>query len=128
MASSKYGRLFTEADIAKLMRCSGAVPDSESDEELLGVVRSGIEVLDAVDSPTFPADEPLFLLRAQDRYAPWGAQHYVDGLAENLDDVDDPRRWSSRDVSREQFDKAHEAWQEMLLWQRAHPDRVKAPD
>jgi hypothetical protein len=64
---NKYGRLYTEADVRMLMRAAVA--------ETSGIVWGSADAAEAIErleklwNPTFPSDEPLFVLRAQDRLA-----------------------------------------------------------
>jgi hypothetical protein len=69
MADNKYGRLFTIEDVEKIVAASGA---EMTDVE--GILAQE----DAVGTQfKFPADEPLFLARAQDRYAEGAVRSYV---------------------------------------------------
>lgn len=102
MADARYGRLFTEDDVVRLIN---AMTYEAPDEALnLGVVIEQAE-RDAERPLTFPADEPLFLLRASDPAAPEAIDEYE--LA------------ASRAVP---------AAAEFRAWQQANPDRVKVPD
>jgi hypothetical protein len=100
MPDAKYGRLFTEADVRKLAarwlgnRAMG--PD---------IMVETLDDLERTGELTFPADEPLFLLRGSDGlWAPFSTS----------DGSDDPVRCSLE--------------QALSAWQAANPDRVKAPD
>lgn len=70
---SKYGRLFTQTDvetIVELLDPNGF--DAAS-------VQAAIDELGS--QAQFPADEPLFLLRGQDRYALSGIMTYRDSCS-----------------------------------------------
>lgn len=128
MADVKYGRLFTEADMRKLLRYA-ATRGEEVGVEALGHDAAGF-ALDPADrllmeyeaeaqgpfGLTFPADEPLFLLRGQDAYAPVAVGTYLDELERC--GQDDP----------EHVRAGREANRRMAEWQRANPNRVKLPD
>lgn len=110
MSDSKYGRLFTEKDvqyIVNMMRLEGApnhVCDALPQMEATGKVQF-----------TFPADEPLFLLRGQDKAAPAAVRCYRDHA----------RTAGAGSSLRIGVASAAEA---MRKWQRSHPERVKVPD
>lgn len=119
----KYGRLFTEEDVAKLLRLqhdrsfrAGMVEEGVGcdDEELMrpatvhDAAEGGIEL-------RFPADEPLFLLRGQDLAAHGGAWSYA---------YEASRIGASIDF----VTVALKAANDIRDWQEEHPDRVKVPD
>lgn len=110
MAEGKYGRLFTEADVRAMMieaACAGM--DGPAN------VRAGVIAERVLREYVgwFPADEPLFLLRGQDAYAPDAVGDYLS------------RVHGTSLGHREKVAEAHEG---MLVWQAVHPDRVKVPD
>lgn len=79
-----------------------------------------------------PEDEPIFILRAQDRFAP----QTVEGYAQDVFTCQRKRfQFEEDDVSKAQFLKAR-AWRqrvdaaadEMYDWQQENEDRVKIPD
>lgn len=116
MADSKYGRLFTEQDVM-------AIVDEALMLNLAGNVATVPELLrdliaraEADKAPMrFPADEPLFLLRAQDTYAAPLVSEYA-------------TRCRKTGVSDEHVNGALGVVGSMLAWQGKHPDRVKVPD
>lgn len=110
MASSKYGRLFTEADMQQIVnvaRLEGApvtVAELVADWDRNGGLRP----------MTFPADMPLFLLTATDRAA--------------LETVAFYRREARRfnlDIKHDEAVLA--AFDAMRAWQAAHPAQVTEP-
>lgn len=111
MAESKYGRLFTEDDVCRIvagvLRCHGLNPETAR-HDAAGVLR-------ADQSTTFPADEPLFLLRGQDGAAVPAVRDY----GHRADDA------GARAVH---LGNVSVAALEMERWQTQHPDRVKVPD
>lgn len=118
MADLKYGRLFTEADVRVMLGI--AITEAwEPNVPTLGQITN--DTL-AVASATFPADEPLFLLRGQDRFAPDGVSGYFDALQIAEDAEGD---WI---VSEAHRDAVADAGNALDLWQAEHPDRVKVPD
>lgn len=119
----KYGRLFTEADMRRIVGHAGHLymgdtPSEESVTETMGVV---LDYLDGKQDPkpevplTFPADEPLFLLRGQDAASPATIGFYT----EECDRLRAPA---------EHQRAAEHAGGRLLAWQAANPDRVKIPD
>lgn len=121
MADSKYGRLFTEADVKLLMdwahslgQADWPVPDDaiEAYERVDG--RSGPFAALAA-TLTFPADEPLFLLRGQDALASPAIHAYYTLVGDS-------------GCSQEHYKAAVEAQFAVAEWQAANPDRVKVPD
>lgn len=67
-----------------------------------------------------PEDEPIMVLRAQDKFAPAAAMSWQMQCVEpgTLTLV----------VSEEKMNSASDLIQRMCDWQREHPDRVKTPD
>lgn len=132
MAESKYGRLFTEEDVRMLMAgygkriADGAVRVHAGEELPDGWPTAALEasLADAADEKllTFPADEPLFLLRGQDKAAPRAIADDVDGEADYL------AASRAAGAGPEHLQAVQRAADEMRAWQSEHPDRVKAPD
>lgn len=107
MADLKYGRLFTEEDVvAFTFLSSGEEPE---------LIRDRLQEC----KTTFPADEPLFLLRGQDECAP-------DAIADGPICYEDACQLAG--ASTEHRNSVKRAASEMRVWQDAHPDRVKLPD
>lgn len=129
MADGKYGRLFTEADVRYLLRYAALRADNEGIDVLSrdadgNAVDPGELLLADYDEIaaeltstqlTFPADEPLFLLRAKDRDAAAGLYGYAEGC-----DMDS-------DVGEEQRKAVAAAIRAFHEFEAAHPDRVKVP-
>jgi hypothetical protein len=65
-----------------------------------------------------PADEPLFLLRGQDRLAGNGVTAYLVGCAEKL----------GTEEMNAHTKAVADALTAFYEWQRDHPDRLKLPD
>lgn len=72
-----------------------------------------------------PPDEPIFVLRAQDKHAPGTVEHWqmlnVGGLAINEEAL-------QLLCPQEKWDAAAQDLQVICDWQREHPERVKQPD
>lgn len=140
MADSKYGRLFTEADMRRALRYAAHRGEEAGVEALCrdavgNLVEVGARLLAEMDAEaavapelatrfrpsswsvfTFPPDEPLFLLRAKDEVALAGVHGYGEGC-----DMDGR-------VDEEQREAVREAIRRFEAWQREHPDRMKVPD
>lgn len=120
----KYKAIYTQADVNELIRGAWEMGAAASDEEIaLDEPPGAWEVFTHRGTePTFPPDEPLFLLRGQDRAAPRAIADDVDGEADYLT--------ASRDVGAgpEHASAVERAANAMREWQRANPDRVKTPD
>lgn len=103
----KYGRLFTEGDVKKMLRLAVLEGAPSPEEQIAEFDRRG--------ELTFPADEPLFLLRGQDKAAPGTITGYL--MCAN-----------AAGASIEHASAARKAGRAMAEWQAEHPDRVKVPD
>jgi hypothetical protein len=110
MADGKYGRLYTDADIRKLAarwlgdRAMG--PD---------IMAETLDDLERAGDLTFPADEPLFLLRGKDTAATMGVGAYLGMCA----------RLGSPGAHLQGIEAAVAA---MTTWQAENPARLKVPD
>jgi hypothetical protein len=123
MAESKYGALYTEEDVAMMVALATRA-DDPGDVDVAALRRiiegEGYEL-------RFPADEPLFLLRGQDKAAPGaiaagpfipqeyggGGDYYSNAQVAGADD--------------EHLAAITKAERTMREWQHEHPDRVKVP-
>lgn len=123
MAEGKYGRLYAERDVLMLLKLAhekgwktrgsgGGLGFSSRDflEEVEADPPSHLAPL------TFPADEPVFVLRAQDEQAIEGLEGYQQAC-----DV-------AGDVSTAHCEGVRQAWHAFTDWQHEHPERVGAPD
>jgi hypothetical protein len=110
MSDSKYDRLFTRGDINVIIQTLGMLPS-------FAVVRHAIDECDEKGLLTFPADEPLFLLRGQDKAIVPTISSYATIASR------DPIHASVAhcDAARQQAQEIHE-------WQQANPEKVKVPD
>lgn len=134
MADSKYGRLFTEADVRKLMHYAvvrGAVEGgfmaSDADGNRVdpgAMLLADFECEAARDGGsfgvplrlTFPADEPLFLLRGTDGQAQFTVRDYAE-------------RCEAAGCAPKHVALAREAAGRFHDFVLEHPERVKArPD
>lgn len=119
MASSKYGRLFTEDDVLKMLEQahdSGFDIGSGTAEDNLGPVpRDFIDQADREGAITFPADEPLFLLRGKDLAAHGGAWGYA---------YEAQRVGASIEFVTAALGCAND----LRDWAEQHRDRMKIPD
>jgi hypothetical protein len=113
---SKYGRLFTEEDVQRIIDYShGTGIDTPAEI---------VERLELGDHPvTFPADEPLFLLRAQDEAAPRAI-----AMCGRFEDGNYVHHAGEVGASTAHLQPAADAALRMVEWQEANPDRVKVPD
>lgn len=137
MADGKYGRLFTEDDVLAIVAgvlLADVTKDDVSPEGAKALIADITEGLDRIGRFAFDADEPLFLLRGQDKAAPRA-----------IGSIIEPARWSGR-APREREGKCYVAMcriveshpehlsasaaaaQAMADWQAEHPERIKAPD
>src|SRR4051794_2765405 len=79
VSDNKYGRIFTEGDVEKILERYD--PEfAHGDTEL-------VDLLDAMDKEgvrfKFSADEPTFTFRARDKRAAGAIKHYLDHQAPN---------------------------------------------
>lgn len=107
MADNKYGRLFTQEDVEKIVEL---MDPSGFDA---GSARVAIEELGS--EAKFPVDEPLFVLRAQDRYAGPAIGHYLEMC-------------KVADLSEPHVNAVNAAWQDFQEFFDSNPDKVKDPD
>lgn len=111
MADNKYGAIYTEADVKLIVQY--AMERDITGEDQLDQI---IEELQQPDSPLkFPPHEPIFVLRAQDRYALGAVKHY-----QGRCDVGDVPGDHQSGV-----DAAVEAFEEFRL---ENPELMKLPD
>jgi len=112
--TTPYGRLFTEADVDLILMQASRLRSRGRDLSCKFVVET-MEGSQASPAPTltFPADEPLFLLRGSDSNALEGLRHY----SESFNYLD----------QKEHVDAVEDEMISMRRWQEAHPDRVKVP-
>lgn len=68
-----------------------------------------------VEIPGVPDDEPVFILRGQDRATPQTIMEYANNAV-------------TVGADAEHAERAREASSELRRWQEANPDRVKIPD
>lgn len=118
MSDDKYGRIFTEEDVKRIVGLTleeaadilptAQVTMTQTVDDIMSLVWS-----DAVKL-TFPADEPIFLLRAQDKRALAAVRYYRDHQS--------PRA----PVKHEQ--NVDHAMQKFERFRVQHPDRLKEPD
>lgn len=104
----KYGRLFTEADVKRLLEYAVLEGAPRPEEQ--------IAAFDAKGWLTFPADEPVFLLRGKDRTALAALHALLDHLQ------------TAEGVSDDYYTAVHGKAAEFVLFAMEHPDRMKVPD
>ena len=120
---SKYGRLFTEGDVDMLVAAMGfadmpehVVPLRRRAERRLA--EEGFEL-------RFPTDEPLFLLRGQDKAA-------TEAIGNVIETPESSRSYlqACRAVGahNDHLAAVNSASAEFETWQQQNPDRVKVPD
>jgi hypothetical protein len=71
MADNKYGRIFTAADVEKVLQVAEAEGHFNFDTLLPELDKRGVRF-------KFPADEPLFILRGRDKRALGAIRFYQD--------------------------------------------------
>lgn len=116
----KYGRLFTIEDVQQILnwgRLEG------SPESAMGIV-ADIDERESLRPLTFPADEPLFLLRGQDK----AASLAIASTQPHATGVDYAQASLNVGASQDHLSAAWKAAAEMRDWQEANPERVKVPD
>lgn len=106
---NKYGRLFTESDVHKIIR--HAVAGQTSDPAMVFE-----RMKEHSETFTFPEDEPLFLLRAQDSESGAGLYGYREAMEYHSDEIPEPHR-----------EGVHDAINRWEQWQKDNNDRVKLP-
>ena len=84
---NKYGHIFTEGDVLKILEyvvkeADLATPESASEE----AANWFTDVMEEDIRFKFPAEEPLFILRGRDRRAIGAVMHYRDHQASNAPD------------------------------------------
>lgn len=117
MADSKYGRLFTEEDTKELVMSAvhAGIELGEDSDDPRGFNGEAIwEALVSGIQPKFPEDEPLFLLRGQDKRAAGAVRWYADHQS--------PR------ASVAHLEGTENALDAFTLFRQEHPDRMKDPD
>lgn len=122
---AKYGRLFTETDMCAIV--SGVLSAHGLNPETARHDAAG--ALRAMDqSTTFPADEPLFLLRGQDEAAPNAIAAPTEAEQEYGGIGDYCSGAMVAGAEDEYLATVFVAARAMREWQAANPDRVKVPD
>jgi hypothetical protein len=110
MSDSKYGRIFTEAEVENLVHVAGV-----TGRDYASLVQSAVGKDGNFDSAyVFPEDEPLFILRAQDRRALAAIREYY---AQCMN-VCDQNHLDAIEKAMSDFDK----------FRQTYPDRMKIPD
>lgn len=109
---SKYGRIYTQDDVKRLV--------TEAYEQgarygMSGFNETWTQRFLTAQNCHFPADEPIFVLRAQDKLAPDVVDYWS-------------TRAAGRDVDQSAVDSASKCADEMDEWQENNPDKVKLPD
>ena len=111
MADEKYGRIFTDTDLRNVVQ-RAMEQDIQSEDELDQIIAR----MDGEGSFKFPADEPVFVLRAQDMAAASGLYGYQEGV-ENFDDGSVPQE------HKDGIDKAIKSFSKFAL-----ANKTKLPD
>lgn len=104
---TKYGRIFTEADLIGFVQ-SFALEGGLTDDQVKAAI-------DLYQSFTIPADEPTFLIRGKDKAAPNGVRAYANVALDIGATFEFAQRASHLSAS-------------MNNWQMNNHDRVKIPD
>lgn len=117
MAEAKYGRLFTQEEVEELLEdavtAASGMGVGEGDVTRMREALNGAKG-ERLAGGRFPEDEPLFLLRGQDLYAPVAIRAYAEHLLEQ------------GDVGM--AGEVDEQLQRVRSWQRANRGRVGLPD
>lgn len=116
----KYGRLFTERDVGVLLAAAyehgvGVGLDVATGASGAPPLTTAMFEETSEQRLTFPADEPLFLLRGQDAASEGAIAHYI----YECDDLDARPSY----IKRVENDLA-----EWISWQRQHSQLVKVPE
>lgn len=119
----KYGRIYTEADVAAMIDWLTAGALESTPEEVVQEAARQVTL-------RFPDDEPLFVLRGQDRFALDTLDAYAARCAENTRAAADP---SGYVIEGEPVQDAHmqavgRTTMAFRHFQNNHPDRIKTPD
>lgn len=112
MADLKYGRLFTLEDVQRIVDYV-AFSDAHDDGPDVGNVLADMES-DGKPPMKFPADEPLFLLRAQDKRAIGAVRFYSDHQS--------PR------APMQHIERIDDAVSDFESFRLRNPERTKEPD
>ena len=116
MNDSKYGRLYPERAVLRMRRLCEAllVTATAAGHEAKAIVDEAAlrGVLEDLDHLGFPADEPLFLLRGQDKLAPCTVKHYAEDI--RLSKIPEPTRSTMREHILAFADRM-EAWEPRKL-------------
>jgi hypothetical protein len=119
MSDAKYGRLFTQADLEAAIGVAAGIGKEQRRYPACDEVLHQMEL--ERWSLAFPADEPLFLLRGQDKAVPDTISTYWDicmGFGDPIEEDECPA---------EHCDAIQAAGEALDKWQRENPERVKVP-
>jgi hypothetical protein len=108
---SKYGRLFTEEDVVKFAQ--QALRDNAGMDRAPSEDRIRADLSDFTGK--FPVDEPLFLLRGQDKYATDAVDEYLFSVKQG-------------NAPEEFIGQVEQARGSFYDFESAHRDRMKLPD
>jgi hypothetical protein len=111
MADSKYGRMFTQSDVEKILEWVEENTNSASAIDTAGI-------LEAMDGEgvrfKFSADEPTFTFRARDKRAAGAIKHYLDHQARN--------------APTNHIDGIMKAFRAFNTYREENPGQMKEPD
>jgi hypothetical protein len=111
MADSKYGRMFTQSDVEKILEWVEENTNSASAIDTAGI-------LEAMDAESvrfkFDRDEPTFTLRARDKRAAGAIRHYLDHQARN--------------APTNHIDGIMKAFRSFNTYREENPGQMKEPD
>ena len=107
MSDTKYGPIFTSKDLANVLAVLG-ITDTPGINEAIRRVQSSVGL-------TFPLDEPVFVLRAQDQAAPATLAAYTEAAQFNGASADFVNAATATAI-------------EFVQWQNAPANNVKVPD
>lgn len=117
MADLKYGRVFTEEDVKRMLE---AMQGLEDVEDIYGAAVTKVE---STEGLTFGADEPIFVLRGQDQCAPATIAAVEGEVARDY-----VGNCIAAGSQQPHVEAASAAAQQIREWQAANPTLVKIPD
>jgi len=112
---NKYGQIFTKQDLCEFVE---ALERLQNENATLGRYPEEVivdKVLDEMRGFRLPPNEPLFILRGQDRYALPAIGHYLEMC-------------KVADLSEGHVNAVDKAWHDFEDYFEENPDRVKDPD
>lgn len=107
MADNKYGRIFTENDVQKILDFVNGEDEDNLTDVLDGMDAEGVRF-------KWEADEPVFVLRARDKTAEGAVRYYRDHQRPN--------------APANHLDGAEKSVNAFRDYRQNHPEMMKDPD